>query len=50
MWDIEDMFIGFVKDITDMAYKHKLNMFCVMEQPDMSEKPVIENRFGLVVR
>jgi hypothetical protein len=54
-WDIvrikinTEKFIALVKDITDMAYKHKLTLFCVMEKPDEKEKSVIEARFDIVV-
>jgi hypothetical protein len=44
-----EKFISFLKDITDLADKHRLNLFCVMEHPEQSEKPVIEARFDLVV-
>ena len=45
-----EKFIGFVKDITDIAYKHKLNLYCVMEYSGARELVVIENRFDIVVK
>ncbi|MEM3397263.1 MAG: DUF835 domain-containing protein [Thermoplasmata archaeon] len=45
-----EKYIGFVKDITDLAHKYKIKLYCVVEVSDVKENVVICNRFDVVVR
>ncbi|MCX8174401.1 MAG: DUF835 domain-containing protein [Thermoplasmata archaeon] len=45
-----EKYIGFVKDLTDLAHKHKVKLHCVVELSDVKENVVICNRFDAVFR
>lgn len=43
-------YLSFIKDITDLAYKHGVNLYCVVETSDERENVAVSNRFDVVVR
>ncbi|MGC8913003.1 MAG: DUF835 domain-containing protein [Thermoplasmata archaeon] len=45
-----EKYLSFVKDLTDLAYKHSIFLYCVVEVSDEKENAVIMSRFDEVVR
>ncbi|MEM4160972.1 MAG: DUF835 domain-containing protein, partial [Thermoplasmata archaeon] len=43
-------YLGFVKDLTDLAHKHNVRLYCVIETSDEKENVAVSNRFDVVVK
>ncbi|MEM4293017.1 MAG: DUF835 domain-containing protein [Thermoplasmata archaeon] len=42
-------YLGFIKDLTDLAHKHNVNLYCVAERSDEKENVVVSTRFDVTV-
>ncbi|MEM3397179.1 MAG: DUF835 domain-containing protein [Thermoplasmata archaeon] len=43
-------YLSFIKDLTDLAHKHGVDLYCIVETSDEKENVVVSNRFDVVVR
>ncbi|MEM3397337.1 MAG: DUF835 domain-containing protein [Thermoplasmata archaeon] len=43
-------YLGFIKDLTDLAHKYGINLYCIVETSDEKENVAVSNRFDVVVR